>query len=38
MPSYCLECGENTKKHYFSDFKSYKRWNNNIIKMYCMVR
>ena len=26
------------KKHYSTDFKSYKRWNNSIIEMYCMWR
>ena len=24
------------KKHYYRGFKSYKWWENNIIKMYCM--
>ena len=28
MPSYCLKCGDNTKKHYFTCLESYKRWNN----------
>ena len=29
MSSYCLKCGENTKKHHSTGFKRYKWWNNN---------